>query len=70
MTLRREVLLLVGLVAAVDLVAMLLYFFAGFRHATGSARLIFTGCWTVATLLVVLIGLTRIRAVRGRRARR
>lgn len=67
--LRRELLALVGLVVVVDAAFLAVYFAADLPGASGQTRLAFTAGWTVATLLVVLRGLGRIRAARvgGRR---
>jgi hypothetical protein len=67
--LRREVLLLVGLVLAVDVAFGAGYYLGGLRRAGDQAKLAYTIVWTVATLLVVLRGLGRIRAERIRRRR-
>jgi hypothetical protein len=69
--LKRELLTLVGLVLLVDGLFIAIYYAAGLRAASDGVRLGFTALWTVATLLVVLRGLGRIRAQRLRsRARR
>lgn len=65
--LRREVLVLVGLVLAVDAVFVAGYLLAGVARAPDGVKLAYTAGWTVATLLVVLRGLTRVRAERLRR---
>jgi len=54
----------VALVLAVDAIAIGAYFLAGLGHADPGTRLAFTVLWMVATLLVVLVGLTRIRRAR------
>jgi hypothetical protein len=66
MSVRREVLGLVGLVLVVDAIFAATYFLAGIGRATDGAKLAFTAVWTVATLLVVVRGLTRIRRARVR----
>jgi hypothetical protein len=50
--------------------AIAVYMLTPLRHSSGSARTAFMAVWTVATLVVVLSGLHRIRAARaaGRRA--
>ena len=53
-----------ALVLAVDAVAIGTYFLAGIGRAAPGTRLAFTVIWMVATLLVVLVGLTRIRRAR------
>jgi hypothetical protein len=62
--LRREVIVLVGLVLAVDLVFGGVYFLAGLRSASDAVKLGFTVLWTLATLALVLRGLTRLRKAR------
>ncbi len=66
---RREVLVLVGLVLVVDAVFVAGYYLAGLARATGGVKIGYTGLWTAVTLLVVLQGLGRIRAERVRRRR-
>jgi hypothetical protein len=68
MTIKREVLVLVGLVLAVDAVFVAVYFLADVELATDAAKVAFTVVWTVMTLAVVLRGLTRIRSARLHRA--
>ena len=63
-SLRREVLGLVLSVAALDAVCIALYFLAGLRHASDGVKVGFTALWTLATLGVVIRGLSRIRAAR------
>lgn len=64
MSVRREALSLVGLVLAVDLVFVALYFLTRLQRAPDGAKVAFTAVWTLLTLAVVLRGLTRIRASR------
>ncbi|MBA3258055.1 MAG: hypothetical protein H0T68_01145 [Gemmatimonadales bacterium] len=66
---RREVLVLVGLVLAVDLVFIAGFYLARLGRATGAVKIGYTVLWTAVTLLVVLRGLGRIRAERVRRRR-
>ena len=61
---RREVLLLVGVVIAIDVLFMLLFFVARLRTASETVKLGFTAAWTLSTLGVVLRGLTRVRRAR------
>ena len=65
--LRREVLVLVGLVLAVDAVFATGYFLGGVARRPGGFKLGYTAVWTLVTLLVVLRGLARVRAERLRR---
>ncbi len=64
--LRREILILVGLVLAVDAVFAATYYLADLSRTTGGLKVGYTAVWTVATLVVVLRSLMRIRAKRGR----
>lgn len=68
MTVKREALVLVGLVLAVDAIFIAVYFGAGIERASDSAKLVFTVVWTVINLVVVLRGLTRIRSARMSRS--
>lgn len=67
MTVKREALVLVGLVLAVDAIFIALYFLAGIERASDSVKIGFTVVWTVITLAVVIRGLTRIRSARVNR---
>ena len=62
---KREVVRLVVLVLVVDGVFIAGYFAAGLVHASAAAKLGYTAVWTLVTLVVVLRGLTRIRALRA-----
>lgn len=62
--------MLVVSVLAVDAAAIAVYYLSGLDQAGTRTRIVFTIVWTVATLLVVLLGLTRIRATRLRARRR
>ncbi|HEX2450833.1 MAG TPA: hypothetical protein VHJ69_06820 [Gemmatimonadales bacterium] len=64
--LRREVAVLVGLVIAVDAVAIALWLFTDLRHAGVRIQFLFTVAWTVATLAVVIVSLGKIRLLRRR----
>jgi hypothetical protein len=66
---KREALMVIGIVLAVDAAFVAAYFVAGVEHASDPAKLAFTVIWTVLTLLVVLRGLTRIRKARLRQRR-
>lgn len=61
---RREVLLLVAMVLVVDLVFVAAYFLARLQMSSDSVKLGFTALWTLATLGVVIRGLTRLRKTR------
>jgi hypothetical protein len=62
---KREVVRLVVLVLVVDGVFIGGYFAAGLVRASAAAKLGYTAVWTLVTLVVVLRGLTRIRALRS-----
>jgi hypothetical protein len=62
--LRREVMVLVGLVLAVDLLFVAVYFLARLRGGSDTVKLGFTVLWTLTTLAVVIRGLTRLRKTR------
>lgn len=64
MTVKREALVLVGLVLAVDAIFIAVYFAAEIKRAPDSAKIAFTVVWTVVNLAVVIRGLTRIRSGR------
>ena len=69
MAIRREVLILVGLVVVIDLVFIAAYFLGGLDRSSDQMKLLFTVVWTVITLVVVLRGLLRIRQARVPRER-
>lgn len=64
MSVKREALVLVGVVLAVDAIFIALYFGAGIERASDSVKIAFTVIWTVINLVVVIRGLTRIRSAR------
>jgi hypothetical protein len=66
---KREALVLVGLVLAVDAVFIAGYFGAGIEQASDRVKIAFTVAWTVMNLAVVIRGLTRIRSARVNRPR-
>ncbi len=67
MTVKREALVLVGLVLAVDAIFIAVYFGAGIERASDSVKIVFTVVWTAINLAVVIRGLTRIRGARVNR---
>jgi hypothetical protein len=69
MAVRREVLILVGLVVVIDLVFIAAYFLGGIDQSSDQMKLLFTAVWTAITLVVVLRALLRIRRVRVPRGR-
>jgi hypothetical protein len=62
--LRREVIVLVALVLGVDLVFVAVYFLGRLRSASDPVKVGYTVLWTLATLGVVIRGLTRLRRAR------
>jgi hypothetical protein len=69
MAVRREVLILVGLVVLIDLVFIAAYFLGDIDQSSDGMKLLFTVAWTAITLVVVLRGLLRIRKGRVPRGR-
>lgn len=67
MGVKREALVLVLVVLAVDAAFIALYFLTQLRHAAGGVKLAFTVVWTLVTLAVVIRGLSRIRSARVHR---
>jgi hypothetical protein len=61
---RRATLQLVIGVAALDGVAMAIYFLADISHGPPRTRMIFTVVWTITTALVVAFLLKRVRRAR------
>ena len=69
---RKHLMIMVGLILAIDAVAIVIFRTLGVEDAPRDRKLLFTGAWTVISLLVVLNGLYRIRIARnmGARSRR
>lgn len=69
--LKRHLMRMVLAVVALDAVAIGLYYALHVRSAAPRTQALFTGAWTLLTLVVVLTGMTKIRAarVRWRRSR-
>jgi len=63
-TVKREALVLVGLVLAVDAIFIAAYFGAGIERASDSVKVGFTLVWTASNMAVIIRGLTRIRSGR------
>jgi hypothetical protein len=61
---RREVLLLLALVLALDAVFVAIYFLGHVRGASDTSKVVFTAVWTLATLVLAVRGLSRIRSAR------
>ena len=64
---RREALGLVLAVLALDAVFIAIYFLARLPRASSQIKVAFTVVWTLATLAVVIRGLSRVRHARVRR---
>jgi hypothetical protein len=67
---RSELLRLVIGVFVIDLLAIGAYVFGGIGAASSRTRIVFAAVWTFATLVVVLIGLRRLREARVHSMRR
>ncbi|MBA3497012.1 MAG: hypothetical protein H0T86_07905 [Gemmatimonadales bacterium] len=67
--LKRELVILVGLVVLVDGVFIAIYYAAALGAASGDRKLAYTAVWVLATLVVVWRSLARIRAARVRQRR-
>jgi hypothetical protein len=69
---RKHLMVMVALILAIDAVAILVYTAMGIGEAPRDRKTLFTGVWTVLSLVVVLNGLYRIRVARnmGARSRR
>ena len=53
-------------VVVLDAVAIAAYNWTGLRYAGPTVRTAFTAVWTLATAIIVGVGLRRIRLARGR----
>ena len=62
---RREITTLVVLVLLVDGIFIGGYFMVGLVHASTAAKVGYTIVWTLMTMVIVLRGYSRIRAIRG-----
>lgn len=67
---RAELLRLVIGVFVIDLFAIGAYVLGGVGTASPRVRIIFAAVWTLATLVVVLVGLRRLREARVQTLRR
>ena len=61
---------LVIAVFVIDLLAIGAYVFGGVGAASPRTRIVFAAIWTLATLVVVLVGLRRLREARESAVRR
>ena len=69
---RKHLMIMVGLILAIDAIAILIFRTMGIEDAPRDRKMLFTGVWTGLSLIVVLNGLYRIRRARniGARTRR
>jgi len=63
---RRELAVLIGLVIAVDVLALAVWLLADIRRSGPPVQFAFAVAWTVVTLAVVIVSLRKIRLVRRR----
>jgi hypothetical protein len=61
---RRQLLLMIALVAAVDAVAIAAWFLAGIRGRSEGVQVMYAIGWTLATLAVVVVSMRKIRETR------
>ncbi len=61
---RRQLLIMIGLVAAIDAVAIVILFVGGVRGRGQAVQLLFAIVWTLAILGVVVVSLRKIRTAR------
>jgi hypothetical protein len=61
---RRQLLIMVALVVAVDAIAIAIYHLAHIDRVYGPGRDVFVGVWTLVVLAIVLPQLRRIRRAR------
>ena len=69
---RKHLMVMVALILAIDALAVIVFRAMGLDEASRDRRILFTGAWTLLSLVVVLNGLYRIRVARnmGARSRR
>ncbi len=63
---RRQLLIMIGLVTAIDAVAIAILFLGGVRGRGQAVQLLFAIVWTVAILGVVVLSMRKIRTARKR----
>jgi hypothetical protein len=61
---KRQLLIMIGLVTAIDAVAVAILFLGGIRGRGQAVQLLFAVVWTVAILAVVVGSMRRIREAR------
>lgn len=64
---RKHLMIMVGLILAVDAIAVAVFSALDIGDAPRRTKTLFTAVWTVVTLAIVLNGLYRIRLARGGR---
>jgi hypothetical protein len=63
---RRHLFTMIAMVLLVDALALGAYAVFVLKSAAPATRYVFTGVWTVVTLVIVLRGIDRVRAARRR----
>ena len=58
---RRQLLVMIGVIIVVDAAAIAAWFYAGIRGRSAVVQLFFTIVWTAATLAAVIVSMRRIR---------
>jgi hypothetical protein len=61
---KRQLLIMIGLVAAIDAVAIAILFLGGIRGRGQALQLLFAIVWTLAIFGVVLVSMRKIRNAR------
>lgn len=61
---RRQLLIMIGVIVVVDAVAIAAWFYAGIRGRSAVIQLLFAIVWTAATLAAVIVSMRRIRTAR------
>ena len=61
---RKQLLTMMSLVVALDVVAVLLYYGVGIARRTVPVQNTFVGVWVLATLAIVVVYMKRIRQLR------
>jgi hypothetical protein len=67
---RRQLLIMIVLVAAVDAIAIGAWFLAGIRGRGQGVQVLYAVVWTLATMAVVVVSLRKIRIARGKSVNR
>jgi hypothetical protein len=63
---KRQLLIMIGLVTAIDAVAVAILLLGGIRGRGQTVQLLFAVVWTVAILGVVVVSMRKIRNARKR----